>query len=49
MMFTAYNTTQTLETSVNATLGYMVLGALYSCFALSVFFAGKIVNHIGEK
>jgi len=49
VLFTAYNTTQNLETSVNAKLGYYSLGIIYIFFAASTFIASALVSRLGEK
>jgi hypothetical protein len=49
ILFIAYNTVQSFETSVNHNLGLITLGTLYFIFSISNLIAGPIVTFLGER
>jgi len=48
-LFTAYNTIQNFESTLNKNLGLQSLATLYFCFAFSNFFANTVVKKLGER
>eukprot|EP00033_Pygsuia_biforma_P002167 GCRY01002402.1.p1 GENE.GCRY01002402.1~~GCRY01002402.1.p1 ORF type:complete len:424 (+),score=64.65 GCRY01002402.1:278-1549(+) len=48
-LFIAFNTTQSLETTLNKQLGFNSLAILYTCFSLTNFFSPAIIKHIGPR
>jgi MFS family permease len=49
LLFSAFNATQNLQSTVNEEIGNVSLSVLYIVFAFSNFFAPSIVMKIGEK